>query len=300
MDPEIKVEFNPWDVPAPTTFSFFCCPECSFREQNLPEFINHAAWNHPLSKEFCKTSSKFQITTTVEVIETKAALDTDLMEDNPFEPVEDQEDDIKPKLMSSLVNDDSSNTSKPAKRDRKQNLKPLDYCEIEFDTKEPEIPKKRKCSRIRVDPDAGPKERMRWEKFQKNGEPKSVSDINLSCTICQKSFADYINLALHNMDNHQDEANILKCPSCNYITNTEDEQKTQEQLKFRLKDHVHANHNQICSECNELVREDRLWIHMKFHEVDTMDVGPSDKRRWKVYLKQNFKGAEPSEVNLTC
>jgi len=40
---------NPWNVTDPSVFLKYCCPECDFINQNLPEFSEHALKNHALA-----------------------------------------------------------------------------------------------------------------------------------------------------------------------------------------------------------------------------------------------------------
>ena len=44
--------FNPWLVDTIEAFSFYCCPECTFRTNEVPFFQVHALQNHALSKSF--------------------------------------------------------------------------------------------------------------------------------------------------------------------------------------------------------------------------------------------------------
>ncbi len=43
---------NPWEVHHVTDFSFYCCPECSFRCKAINPFQDHAVEQHPQSKKF--------------------------------------------------------------------------------------------------------------------------------------------------------------------------------------------------------------------------------------------------------
>ena len=40
---------NPWNVNDVSDFLKYCCPECDFTDQNLPQFTDHALENHVLS-----------------------------------------------------------------------------------------------------------------------------------------------------------------------------------------------------------------------------------------------------------
>ncbi len=44
-------EANPWDVISLQVFSYFCCPECDFRDRNYDIFKSHAVSKHDRSKE---------------------------------------------------------------------------------------------------------------------------------------------------------------------------------------------------------------------------------------------------------
>ena len=43
---------NPWQVEDIAAFSYFCCPECIYKSQSVPDFQVHAIVNHPNSKDF--------------------------------------------------------------------------------------------------------------------------------------------------------------------------------------------------------------------------------------------------------
>ena len=46
--PKRKIN-NPWNVNDVSDFLKYCCPECDFTDQNLPQFTDHALENHVLS-----------------------------------------------------------------------------------------------------------------------------------------------------------------------------------------------------------------------------------------------------------
>ena len=41
-----KQDMNPWDVSSIFNFTYYCCPECDWKEQNKQKFINHAFTYH--------------------------------------------------------------------------------------------------------------------------------------------------------------------------------------------------------------------------------------------------------------
>ena len=43
---DIKYDYNPWDVHSMYEFSYFCCPECDCKSQNIQDFVNHTANCH--------------------------------------------------------------------------------------------------------------------------------------------------------------------------------------------------------------------------------------------------------------
>ena len=48
---EVKVakqDLNPWDVSSIFHFTYYCCPECDWKDQNKQHFVNHAFTYHTL------------------------------------------------------------------------------------------------------------------------------------------------------------------------------------------------------------------------------------------------------------
>ena len=43
---DIKYDYNPWDVHSMYEFSYFCCPECDCKSQNIQDFVDHTANCH--------------------------------------------------------------------------------------------------------------------------------------------------------------------------------------------------------------------------------------------------------------
>ena len=56
---------NPWDVHDASDFLKYCCPECDYSDQNLPEFTYHALENHVLSNTLFATSDDHEAETRV-------------------------------------------------------------------------------------------------------------------------------------------------------------------------------------------------------------------------------------------
>ena len=60
---------NPWLVDSIEAFSFFNCPQCSFKAKDKNFFQGHALQNHPLSFEFFCSKKPKEIVTDIEKIE---------------------------------------------------------------------------------------------------------------------------------------------------------------------------------------------------------------------------------------
>ena len=43
-----KEDMNPWDVSSIFHFTYYCCPECDWKDQNKQNFVNHAFTYHTL------------------------------------------------------------------------------------------------------------------------------------------------------------------------------------------------------------------------------------------------------------
>ena len=41
-----KQDMNPWDVSSIFNFTYYCCPECDWKDQNKQNFVNHAFTYH--------------------------------------------------------------------------------------------------------------------------------------------------------------------------------------------------------------------------------------------------------------
>ena len=53
---EMKIteqDMNPWDVSSIFNFTYYCCPECDWKEQNKQKFVNHAFTYHTLVSSNC-------------------------------------------------------------------------------------------------------------------------------------------------------------------------------------------------------------------------------------------------------
>jgi hypothetical protein len=60
---------NPWLVDSIQAFSFFNCPQCSFKAKDKNSFQGHALQNHPMSFEFFCSKKPKEIVTEIEKIE---------------------------------------------------------------------------------------------------------------------------------------------------------------------------------------------------------------------------------------
>ena len=45
-------EENPWSVNDLDVYLFYCCPECDKRDTLKEDFLKHALYQHPKSKEY--------------------------------------------------------------------------------------------------------------------------------------------------------------------------------------------------------------------------------------------------------
>ena len=59
-----KQDMNPWDVSSIFNFTYYCCPECDWKDQNKQNFVNHAFTYHTsvsqgFNTDFLDTNSQF-------------------------------------------------------------------------------------------------------------------------------------------------------------------------------------------------------------------------------------------------
>ena len=68
----MKIMINPWLVDTIEEFSFYCCPECTFKSNEPIYFQNHAIKNHDLSKSFFDNANLDETKVKLENIEAEA------------------------------------------------------------------------------------------------------------------------------------------------------------------------------------------------------------------------------------
>ena len=61
--------FHPWMVESIEAFSFYCCPECTFRSKEENFFEAHALQNHDSSRYFFQENAEMKTDIKVEAFE---------------------------------------------------------------------------------------------------------------------------------------------------------------------------------------------------------------------------------------